>query len=598
MRDFVLEVKVPRGTLAVGGWSPAPDGLDGAHAADADGLPLIPSSALRGALRETLEGLLRGAGLPACSGGDGHDPARGPGGDERECDLDDGAPCAACRLFGGRFARLGAGRRAFSQLILGPARCASGHPADWSVRHGVSIERRRRSAAEGRLFNLSTPSPGRHLSFRAEGRLTEDDEQARRLLEAAARTVTHVGAGRSRGLARIEAELRWTEASAAELLELRPGPVGIRLHLETPACIGVPLPDGQVRDTRREIPGSTLRGSIGFALAESLEDPDHDEEFQALVAEDGGASFPFLYPADASAPEVGLAAPWPLTARACKRHGAGHGVRDTLLDRLAAALAPDARAAGRVDELSAERRGCPRCEAPLRPLRGPRGGAEAPATRTVTRVALDRRTLAARERALFSQVLLEEGSAFEGVVQSVPEASIGRLAQALSLPLSVGRGRSMGWGRVRVEVLPVAAPPRLEARAKDFAREAARRFEACGLDTAIVDRLVPLTLLSPLLPEDGDGRTELSAQLEAVSWPLVVRRFGVERGWDQRKGARPAVRSTVAGSVFVALLPEGSSAAQWLDRLASIEDKGLGQRRAMGHGRVIAFDPFIIQGES
>jgi CRISPR/Cas system CSM-associated protein Csm3 (group 7 of RAMP superfamily) len=85
MKPFELVLTFPTGGVLIGGYSAVPDGMHASHAVDRHGRPMLPATALRGALRETLEALLRGAGEPACAGGDGVDPggalaapARGP----------------------------------------------------------------------------------------------------------------------------------------------------------------------------------------------------------------------------------------------------------------------------------------------------------------------------------------------------------------------------------------------------------------------------------------------------------------------------------------------------------------------------------------
>ncbi|HNG00218.1 MAG TPA: RAMP superfamily CRISPR-associated protein, partial [Pseudomonadota bacterium] len=91
---------------------------------------MIPATAIRGALRESLESLLRGAKQPACSGGDGlllgQAPVDNQESDPINANKQDEAirvcRCKACRLFGTQRDKLDVGERAFSGLILGDAR--------------------------------------------------------------------------------------------------------------------------------------------------------------------------------------------------------------------------------------------------------------------------------------------------------------------------------------------------------------------------------------------------------------------------------------------------------------------------------------------
>jgi hypothetical protein len=352
-----------------------------------------------------------------------------------------------------------------------------------------------------------------------------------------------------------------------------------------------------LRDTRQEIPGSALRGAIGFALAEVLASPDQNEPFQALVAEDG-ASFGFLYPVDDEVDGAvradGLCAPLPITAVACKADGRKHGTADTLLDRLAVALIDDVSQVSIVE--AATLSACPFCDQPLRTLSGWRRRTPLVPTRTVTRASLDRAHASARETHLFSQVLLEAGTVFEGVIRNIPASGRTHLARALTLPLSLGRGRSSGWGLVKVEALAPATLAPLDERAVDFERALWTRVTGAGLPLDRADRLVPFTLLSPLLTgTEDDGEALLLKALEAPRCLFKARRFSREGGWDQRsRGMQPAF-ATAAGGVFVIDLGSARSWRDLLPQLKRIEQRGLGERRHQGYGQVLAFDPTFLQ---
>lgn len=599
MKHFELILQFPTGGVMIGGYSPVPDGVHASHAVDRHGRPLLPATALRGALRETFESLLRGAGEPACSGGDGIDPAgtlaaTAPA----PCVLDEGRQCKACKLFGSHRATLDAGERSFSALILGDAHLdpdvkanATADAMGWNVRPGVGVTRSRRSVEDGRLFLARTPAtPG--ARFIARGRLLDPDLAT--YFESVARATKHLGGGRSRGLARVEIQPRWHEADEPATAPLpAEGDVRLRVMLRSPASIGSPVVHPNLRETRHEIPGAALRGAIGFALAEALASPNEDEPFQALVAEDG-ASFGFLCPVDDDTQADGPSAPLPITAVACKHRGRAHGTADTLMDRLAVALIEDSSQAAIVEQDALSE--CPICHQPLRTLGGWRRRTSPVPTRTVTRVSMDRAHASAREGHLFSQVLLEEGTVFEGVVRNVPVHGQAHLARGLTLPLSLGRGRSSGWGLVEVEALPPSAMAPLDQRASGFEEALRARVERARLPLDRAGRLVPITLLSPLLAgAEDDGGALLLEALEGERCLLKVRRFSREGGWDQRgRGMQPAL-ATAAGGVFVIDLGPHRTwreIREWIER---IEQHGIGDRRHQGYGQVLAFDPMFLQ---
>jgi CRISPR-associated protein Csx10 len=402
-------------------------------------------------------------------------------------------------------------------------------------------------------------------------------------------------------------DVRWREQETSPVVLPEDNELELVLVLRAPASIGVPLAVGNFRDTRPHVPGSALRGAIGFALAEILDDPA-DPAFQTLVADnERGAIFDFLYPVDtASGP--GLAAPWPITARGCERDRA-HRMIDTLLDRIAVAKLRSADDAERIAPLIHERCSVDGCGYVLKSPKGTRRAQRPPAMRIVTRVAMDRQRGSARDKALFSNAVIERGTRFVGRIRNIPADGREHLSRALSQSLSFGRGRAMGWGAVDIE--RVAAPTPLEPLQKrreifEEALEKRLRVEL-GLDPNLAGRLLVFTLLSPLIPPGGSGASdtndgrgaieaELGALAEGLTWLVVARRFDLERGWDQRNGLRQPVRAVKAGGVFVAELPKAAGWSDVSDALQRIEAQGAGERTRQGFGRVLCFDPFISQG--
>ncbi len=164
-KPFKITVRLPAGSLLIGGYSGVSDAHHAAHAIDRRGCPIIPATALRGALRDTLEALLRGMDRPACLAGTGRRPSVEGGSTEVQtsCALDDGQPCAACRLFGGGRDGLAPGTRHFSALVLGDATSA-GLP-QWTTLPGVAIQRQTRAASDHKLFMRRVPMPRSGLHF-------------------------------------------------------------------------------------------------------------------------------------------------------------------------------------------------------------------------------------------------------------------------------------------------------------------------------------------------------------------------------------------------------------------------------------------------
>lgn len=591
MTRFKLLLKC-RGSVLVGGHGAVPTGLHGSHATDGDGRPVLPATAIRGALRETLEALLRGADLHACDAGTGREPgvshedAAG-----RACALDEGRPCVACRLFGGGREGLAERARMFSGLVLGDGRLHD-TAARWMLRPGVSIARRERSARDRLLFIRRTPATG--ARFLAEGRLL--DPSLRREFEAAVRATTHLGAGRSRGLARVDMELEWdTSPETVETPALTGDSIRVRVTLQTPAIFGSVLARENLRDTRHEVPGSALRGAVGFALARVTEDPQHDPDFKALLDE-GGARFGFLYPIDAKGKtREGVPSPLPITAAACKFEGRTHGIVDTLLDRIVTAHLTKTDEVLAITDASARTRRCPKCDGPLRGIAGYRRCEEGVAVRAATRASIEREAQSVREGALFTEVRVEPGTTFEGTIRGISEKNRDVLAKALTLPLSVGRSLGAGRGQVSVEV---SEPPRgasLVQRGEAFDQSLRAHLERARMSTARVGRLVAISLLSPWVPMGGgDEWEDLAAWFPGGTCFLRARRFIREGAWDQLVGTMRAWQAVAAGAVYVIELPEGTSWREHIATLEQIEREGIGAQRHQGYGEVCVFDRAFV----
>ena len=399
----------------------------------------------------------------------------------------------------------------------------------------------------------------------------------------------------------MELDLSWLDATAPGTDALPgTGNIAVRVTLDSPALIGAAIVDQSFRETRDVIPGATVRGAVGFALRELLDNPGKNHPVQKLLAPDPeganqpqcGAHFGFMYhtDSDASGDDQSISGPLPITATTCKRYPQEHGIIDTLLDRLVLLHASSADEA----ERAAAPNQCPQCQAPLRSAAGSRGANAPPAKKTITRVALDRTRQSAREGQLFTQILIERGAVFAGTIRNIPDAGRDWLGQALhSGILSFGRGRSAGWGRATIEVRSAPSLPTMAERAQAFDNALRARLQAAGLPVDRVGRLVPITLLAPLWPPDGDdGEQLLTTALPGATIFLRARRFAREGAWDQRKGQMRPFWATAAGGVFVVELA-GATWRDVLDPLQELEQRGIGNRRDQGYGHILCFDPFF-----
>lgn len=205
-------VLVTRTALRIGGAGGDLDGVDLPVLKDAAGRPFVPGASLKGALRSTVEALVRGtggaSGLWACdplAAKDSPFARKSCGHHERgqRMDVDLDAHCAVCRLFGShvvashvRFCdallRLSDHDRSFGRLPV-------------EVRDGVSIDRDLRRQRGPRKYDFEVVSPG--AEFTVEVFVENPQPWLMGLLVMAfdqlAEGFTALGGFTSRGLGRV-----------------------------------------------------------------------------------------------------------------------------------------------------------------------------------------------------------------------------------------------------------------------------------------------------------------------------------------------------------------------------------------------------------
>ncbi|MBI4862496.1 MAG: hypothetical protein HY815_19880, partial [Candidatus Riflebacteria bacterium] len=198
--EFQLTVNVRTGLSA--GAGPQTAGSVCPVARDSDGLPTIHASTLRGALRAHLERVLRGSSHPLAS----RLPESCKG--RRTCS---DRSCPVCGLFGG-IGLPGSLRISDARMVdagssqLAPLRRGS---CGWELRTAQSLGRSSRSPrlrSAGHRESTAAFAGGLRLCARVESLRPLTDEEVY-LLRAAARAVTALGGGKSRGLGRVLLEL-------------------------------------------------------------------------------------------------------------------------------------------------------------------------------------------------------------------------------------------------------------------------------------------------------------------------------------------------------------------------------------------------------
>ncbi|MCS6799148.1 MAG: RAMP superfamily CRISPR-associated protein [Myxococcota bacterium] len=589
-----------RSALLVGGHEPPRGALDAATARDHAGRPYIPASTLRGAIREACFRLLRSRGQPACT-------------PFEPCPA---ASCALCRIFGApgvdrplvadelRDEQLpGVSGAPSGRLRIGPAVAAVGAPT--SVRPGVAIDRMLRSAALEVLFQREVlDAPSLVLAADVEGDL-QSDEWA--LLRDALPFVDGLGNSRTRGLGRVRIELEGPSPRRTEpWLRVADGVGGglarvVITPVEPLVLGGIPT-TGSVHRTHAFIPGSALRGALAVALLRAGVSRD-DPSFRGAFMDPATClRFSDAFPTEGDV----LPLPVPRSTVACKKHGGGptgRVGRDMLVvGALASHVLEAVGGAWRAPV-------CATCGRPLQPVEGwipP----VAVRRRVITRLARDPYTGASAPGMLYAMEQIEPtGIRFVGTVAGLDAARCALLRRAAHEPVRIGRGANRGMGTCRIEI--DALSPRgveaVRARRQSFERavapllEAARRAGVTGLPADPRGLLAVLARTDlAVSPADAPG-----VVAEAVFGTREVRLLaahqaaGERSGWDlghegRPPGPRPLVPVVRAGSVWLFQAPDGVVPAD--ERLARVEEEGVGDLRCLGLGQLVV-DPDVLRPE-
>lgn len=462
MKALEIIVQPRDAAFSIGGHTQPRFGGDHATARDACDRPVIPASALRGALRLELERLLRGRdpASTACSANRAED--------EKECD------CAVCRLFGQSGRAAGALRLENAVLVAGDGEAAA---SAVDVRSRVCIGRQRGSAVDKLLGFVETTAPLGGVTpaeFRAAAWLVPvpgmDEAANLRNLSAACAALRAIGGGKARGFGWVSCTVKELKESSSSTEAAADPPRGVTLSFEAraPLYFGYCRPIGYFQPTRTNALGSTVRGAVAFALLEHGLVKGDDDSFQRLVT---SASFGSAR-TDGDRPSA--------TRKRCRPTGqpTSHVTDDLVVDllrRLAAnrgialAIDPD--------------RACPHpeCSRAVKMVPEPfASGAAHPQVRVRTRTALNRQAGTSMDAKLFSHQVLEppisaenEKTERQPLVLRSEVWGLDATASALLAKLDgrkvwLGGKRSQGMGTCLLRVEPVA-PDDLERARKRIA---------------------------------------------------------------------------------------------------------------------------------
>lgn len=518
----------------IGGYSPNRTGVDKSTARDKNGVPVIPASAIKGALREAFEQVARGIGEEICNANWSNER-------REKC------TCLACQVFGGLEAQHDeqdreALLRIFDGYLIDSKIAAlfeedkqeriSPEKFGYHTRYGVSISRKIRTAMEERLFTAETVDPSIPLEFEAEiDGLERLNEQQRKLFQAALRNVVVIGGGRSRGFGFCEISDAVPEKADATRLQQEEikqqsndaqqnnspfdgidSSARILLVAESPLCLSDTKPYGRFFPTKRYVPGGSLRGAFAAALIKAGIGPD-TKAFKMLFLDDECMRFGNAYPAKGKQSSYLI----PKSAATCKispgfknegtvTEPEQHGVVDVVVPNLIYET-------GLTKGIPIiKKQICPdkECKSDLQPVpfsyyyRATKYDSHQATTRVVTRTALSRRLRTTHEEKLFSLETLPAGECFAGRIDGLIDEAKTLLASFHNGTLHIGADKSCGLGKVRIEFEKPDDVKGVEQRLFGFNQKVKAGFAALcsafGKDDPSKDKIYfTLDLLSDML---------------------------------------------------------------------------------------------------
>jgi CRISPR-associated protein Csx10 len=573
-----LEVRL-KGGLLLGG--SAGGGLADATLRDSDGLPYIPASALKGAIREQLARLVSAERVREILGG----PGIGLPAENRLQPMTERLGGGSTRVFFSDATLVDEGPRKWFGDGLGYARKTQ-----------VSIDRRSGRSADQRLFEREILAPfADGLRFRAEVDLSLLGAEARGELAAAVAAVFALGGGRTSGLGGVEMRLIEAPRPAPEECEIEEiADVECVLEALDPLCLGGNRLFGNFRTSLGHLPASVVRGAIVTAALRSRgqahEDRSREPWFERLVLDPETC----LRFGDALPIRRSHAMVPPFSTWTCKVGDQDHGVVDTLIRAYLQTLF-DAHGLRGVPEES-----CPTCGARLVPAGTPLGGVD-PERRVVTRLGIDAASGRGADGQLFSVEVLERGTRFAARIGGLDGEGRKLLADAAGTVLRAGHGRGQGYGRLKIVDIRAAPSDDLHQRLERFngwlRRSLDQLAKVLGVspeDLGANRTHFAVTLTSDLVPADTHRAAEdallADFSLDEVEILYGQVRTGQRGGWDALRGRpKPYCPTLRAGSCLLLRSPRPLAGLH--DGLLRLETRGAGLAREEGLGWMRFSDP-------
>jgi CRISPR-associated protein Csx10 len=390
----------------------------------------------------------------------------------------------------------------------------------------------------------------------------------------------------------------------------------------SPLAIGRQKPGGSVSEAQNYIPGAVIRGAIAHVIIQQLGQPEPNDDFHQLFLNENAAIFQNAYPAVAKVSDreqvlSGEVRVIPATAVSSKTkpgfktNPKNDGVFDTLCDRFCAEgynhpYDPNnPKDGGRVEPHSG-----------FYSRIGDRYYQPSVTTRLLTRVGINRRRATAEEQVLYSiEVLNEvEGKAnqpatYKGAILVEDETLANDLISFIdNNHFRLGGSASRGLGKVKITPKLSPISPNIDSRIAQFNEKLKERWQIWNIfgeppqdllegrtyftldlqsDAILTENWRRTTVISPDMLRQFAGVDDSTLELH-----VAYSSYDYVSGWNAAWGLMKDVELvTNKGAVY---LFSTTQLDKWLDALANLENRGVGERTAEGFGQVQICNEFHL----
>jgi CRISPR-associated protein Csx10 len=589
-----------RTSLCIGGSSSSPI-FDKATARNEEEEPIIPASAIKGALRIQFERLFDEDKLFSSS-------IFGSEGNESKLRFSNASLVGEERKFFRRKRKI--------QKIPG-----------YSIKPGVTISRKLKTAKDESLFHFETTSPFiKNLKFEADVEGIDKLSIAEKeILVNFFKTLRNIdisiGGQKSRGLGHFLFDFKEIENEKfINSCNITSNEVKVILKPKEEIRVSFLKPKEYIYETLPYIPGSVIRGAFALKLKEKLPQAEFENIFLKSPLTFSNLYFSW---------DNNFSYPLPFSARQCKafpglnldlsttdKLKAKHGIKDILIENFILLKLQENGISLPIKNI------CQYCGENLESVEGyyywdgdkPQK-VEYP-IHFSTKLEVDRKTSSAREKRLYSYETLDKSSlkvvpmekeyCFTGTISNIDNSFRERLFSIQEI--IIGGSKSKGLGKIEIKFSSFQKDS-LETRMKNFQEKLKTFTEQIIKDLKLDEKILTIfdfenklyfsiDFISDLiLPLDCKNLTAL-LEKEFQNEKIIIERGFVKRGraggFNISIGIQKELTEVIAKGSAILLSLDGLKEDGIINKLENLERQGLGIKKMEGYGQVKISDKFHL----